>query len=150
DLMKMLNSKALNLYTLNADNQELAFNGLSEENAMDPIPVGVIFPSAGTYTFAFDANQYSMDGLESLVLIDKVAGTQTELLHFEYDFTIDGAATINNRFELLVRRAHKVPTDISFTSEEDQEVSARKFIREGKLFIIRDNKIYDATGARVQ
>ena len=150
DLMKMLNSKALNLYTLNADNQELAFNGLSEENAMDPIPVGVIFPSAGTYTFAFDASQYSMDGLESLVLIDKVAGTQTELLHFEYDFTIDGAATINNRFELLVRRAHKVPTDISFTSEEDQEVFARKFIREGKLFIIRDNKIYDATGTRVQ
>ena len=150
DLMKMLNSKALNLYTLNADNQELAFNGLSEENAISPIPVGVIFPSAGTYTFAFDAKQYSMDGLESLVLIDKVAGTQTELLYSDYDFTIDGAATINNRFELLVRRAHKVPTDISFTSEEDQEVSARKFIREGKLFIIRDNKIYDATGARVQ
>ena len=150
DLMKMLNSKALNLYTLNADNQELAFNGLSEENAVSPIPVGVIFPSAGTYTFAFDANQYSIDGLESLVLIDKVAGTQTELLYYDYDFTMDGAATINNRFELLVRRAHKVPTDISFTSEEDQEVSARKFIREGKLFIIRDNKIYDATGARVQ
>lgn len=152
DLVKISNEGALNLYTLNVHNQPLAFNGLSDDDALAPIPVGVTFPTTGSYTFAFDAEQYSLNGLESLILIDKVAGTETNLMYANYEFTADEATTVNNRFELLVRRAKEVPTDISFPSEENQgEASTiRKFIRDGKLFIIRDNQVFDATGTRVQ
>ena len=147
DLQKMFNG-GLNLYTLNADNQQLAFNGLSEEDAIAPIPVGVTIPTTGEYTFAFDADKYSMQALDKLMLIDYVQDTQTNLLYGNYTFTADQGRN-ENRFALLVRLA-KTP---QITTELDNIYDAdkpRKIIRDGMLFILRDDKMYNAVGIEVR
>ena len=147
DLQKMLNG-GLNLYTLNADNQQLAFNGLSEEDAVAPIPVGVTLPAAGEYTFAFDAEQYSLNVLDTLMLIDYTENKQIDLRYQNYTFT---AAKGKNegRFALLIRLA-KVPQIETNLDETYDPNAPRKIIRDGILFIIRDDKMYNALGAEVK
>ena len=150
DLAKMTNANALNLYTLNADNQKLAFNALSDEDAIAPISVGVTIPAIGEYTFSFDDEQYSVNALDTLMLIDKAAGISTNLLYANYTFEIEEAGAVNNRFEILVRRAKDQPqitTDVDNIYEEDKP---RKFIRNGQLFIINDGKMYNAVGTEVR
>ena len=148
DLAKMSNAGGLNLYTIDAENQLLAFNALSDEDAETPIAVGATFPEAGEYTFAFDAAQYRADALDTLLLKDKQANVSTNLLVRDYTFEAT-AGTVNNRFELLVRRA-KAPqttTDLDNTTDNRQ---VRKIIRDGHLFIIYDDKVYNAVGAKIQ
>ena len=156
DLVKMTNSGALNLYTLNADAQGLAFNALSDEDATAPIPVGVTFPQAGVYTFAFDDEQYSINALDTMMLIDYEENTRTNLLYGNYEFSTK-AGTVNNRFALLIRRAklhdteHQTTTDIDapFPSGEGRG-EASKFIRNGQLFIRCDGRTYNALGTEVK
>jgi len=151
DLAKQFNNGGLNLYTLNPDNQELAFNGLSDADATEAIPVGVTFPRAGTYTFAFDSKQYSVTDLDTLQLIDADMQTSTNLLVEDYTFTTD-AVTDNDRFYLLVRRAPKAPEVATgaINAAEEQHAGWIKIIRNGQLFIRRGNRMYDATGRSVE
>ncbi len=148
DLVKWANNGALNLYSINDDKQQLAFNGLSEEDAIEPIQLGVSFPKAGEYTFAFDDEWYNFNDLDSLVLLDYTAGTQTNLLYADYTFSI-GAGTNNNRFALIIRRAKtpQVATDLDEVSNPKQP---RKIIRDGHLFILRDEEMYNAIGTKVR
>lgn len=151
DLAKEFNKGGLNLYTLNPENHELAFNGLADEDAVEAIPVGITFPKAGTYTFAFDDQQYDKFALDTLQLIDLVEQTTTNLLLTDYTFTA-GAGTLNNRFQLLVRRAHHAPavaTKVGDTTD-GQNSGWTKLIRDGQLFIRRDDTMYDATGRSVR
>ena len=147
DLSKMQNTGCLNLYTLNPNNQELAFNAMSDEDALQPIPVGATIPSEGTYTFSFDADQYDFMALDELVLIDYQENTSTNLLYSNYECNVP-KGTINNRFALLVKRTNsnqEVPTGIDNIQTEDN----RKFIRDGQLYILKDNKLYNAIGVRL-
>ena len=150
DLQKLLNKGRLNLYTLNKYNQELAFNALSDEDAIIPIPVGVKFPVSGEYTFAFDAEQYSLNALDTLQLVDYKEGKTVDLLHGEYTFTAAGG-TVNDRFAIIVRRAHKseeIATDLDNNIYDADK--PRKIIRDGMLFILRDDKMYNAVGIEVR
>ena len=124
----------------------MAFNALSDDDAADTIPVGVVIPATGTYTFAFDAEQYSANALESLQLIDKVTGAETDLLHSNYTLDIR-AGVVENRFALLVRRTKEedlVPT----CTDEIQGGGAQctKMLRNGMLYIRNNNKIYTVLG----
>ena len=151
DLCKTANAGKLNLYTFNADNQTLAFNGLSDEDAIEPIPVGVTFPSGGMYTFAFDAEQYSLNELDTLQVIDYVEGVEADLLHGEYNFFTQ-AGKVDNRFALIVRRAKSVNSPTVTTSLEKGEGNKggwRKVVRDGVLYIVNDDKTYDALGNQV-
>ena len=151
DLQKMFNNGRLNLYTLDTARNELAFHALSDEDAVDAIPVGVMLPSFGTYTFAFDAKQYNISAVDTLQLIDIQEQTSTDLLHSNYVFTADGGM-LNDRFLLLVRRAKEEPqiaTDID-NNETHCAGQPRKIIRDGQLFIIYDDKMYNAVGTQVK
>ena len=154
DLVKCPNNGALNLYTLNADSSLLAFNGLSDNDAITPIPVGATFPVAGEYTFAFDDKSYSINDMDTLQLIDKDKYIYVDLLSADYTFSIENPGTVNNRFELFIRRAQKTEEEEEETTNVDNtnnaDNSTRKFIRNGQLFIIRDGKVYNAIGARVR
>lgn len=147
DLLKAENAGAINLYSLNDDNNKLAFNGLSEEDAADTIPVGVTFPVAGEYTFEFDAEQYDFNAIDSLLLIDKVAGVAHNLKYGNYTFTT-GAGTVNDRFAIIIRLAKGTTTDINAVGFEESKT--RKIIKDGHLYIIRENEMYNATGVRVK
>ena len=148
DLVKYSNAGKLNLYTLNADNQQLAFNGLSEEDAVAPIPVGATIPATGEYTFAFDAERYNMSLVDTVMLIDYTEGTQTNLLYNNYTFTAEKGKN-EGRFALLIRLA-KEPQIVTNLDETYDADKPRKIIRDGILYIIRDDKMYNALGAEVK
>ena len=149
DLCKMGNEKKLNLYTLNAYHNMLGFNALSDSDALAPIPVGMVVFNAGTYTFAFDAEQYSTNALESLQLIDYVTGTETDLLHDTYTF--DAAEGGNeSRFALLLRRANRIPTDLTSLPIGEGRGEAVKVLRNGALFIRLGDREYNARGLKVK
>ena len=149
DLSKMTNTGCLNLYTLNTLNQELAFNALPYDEAATPIPVGATFPEEGVYTFAFDAEQYSLMPLQELLLIDYLENTTTNLLYADYEF-FASKGTNNNRFAIVIRLAEsdQTPTGID-DSLENGESNNGKFIKNGQLFIRKNNRLYNAIGAQL-
>jgi hypothetical protein len=149
DLIKISNEGALNLYTINQYEQPLAFNGLSDDDAIAPIPVGVTFPATGEYTFAFDFDHYDIYGLEVLELIDKAQGTTTDLLLNDYSFVANQTGAVNDRFQIIVRRAQapQTPTGID---EIYDAAKPRKIIHNGQLFIIYDDKVYNAVGVEIK
>lgn len=137
------------LYSIDSLQRQLAFNGLSEEDAIAPIPVGVSFPAAGEYTFAFDDEWYRANNLDTLMLIDYMTGAQTNLLYGNYTVVVDEPTAVDNRFAVLIRlaKAPHITTDIDQTSETNQP---RKIIRDGQLFILRENDIFNAVGTKVR
>ena len=152
DLAKTCNSGKLNLYTINANNRSLAFNAMSDEDAEQPIPMGVTFPVEGTYTFAFDAEQYNINNVEAVQLIDYVEKTTTDLLHGDYTF-FNKAGREDKRFALIVSRAKKneeITTGVNSLGAESSQTGVQKVIRDGILYIIRDGKIYDVVGNQVK
>ena len=146
DLGKLMGERRFNIYTLNARRIPLAFNALSDDDAADTISVGVVVPVNGTYTFAFDAEQYSANALESMQLIDKVEGTETDLLHGNYTLDLRAGA-VDNRFALLVRRTKKddpVPTGMDDVRSDD--VQCTKVLRNGVLYLRKGDKTYTILG----
>ena len=149
DLAKYPNAGSLNLYSMDTAQHQLAFNGLSEEDAIEPIPVGVSFPTTGEYTFAFDDEWYRANLLDTLMLIDYQTGERTNLLHGNYTVVVEEPQTVDSRFAVLIRlaKAPQITTDLDENYDPDQP---RKIIRDGHLFILRDEEMYNAIGTKIQ
>ncbi|MBO4690023.1 MAG: hypothetical protein J5621_04035 [Paludibacteraceae bacterium] len=149
DLAKMTESNMLNLYTIGAGDQQLAFIAISDSDARTPIPVGVMLPAAGTYTFAYDEKQYGpADDVASLVLIDRLTNTETDLLCSDYVFAVTEADTLNDRFAILPRRAKQATTGIVDVQRDN--VQCTKVLRNGELYILKNNKTYTAFGVEIR
>ena len=147
DLSKVQNAGCLNLYTLNMNAQEMAFNAMSEDEAQQPIPVGATFPSEGVYTFAFDEEQYDYMDLDELNLIDYQENTTTNLLFSTYECYAP-KGTVNNRFALSIKCSN-TNQEITTGVDDVNTDNNRKFIRDGQLYILKDNKLYNALGVRL-
>lgn len=146
DLGKLMGERRFSIYTFNVHRVPLAFNALSDEDAADTIPVGVVVPANGAYTFAFDAEQYSVNALESMQLIDKVTGVETDLLHGNYTLDLR-AGVVENRFALLVRRTKEDdPVATSVGDVRNDDVQCTKVLRDGMLYIRNNNKVYTVLG----
>ena len=144
----------LNLYTIDRDNHQLAFNAMSDSDAVTPIPVGITVRHSGVHTFSFDTEQFSVNAVDSVLLIDNELHTTTDLRFADYTFTAS-AGTINNRFALVIYRAqsHGVATDIEQvvgSQSSNRQSSNRKYLNGGQLFIIRDGKLFTAQGSEVK
>lgn len=161
DLAKMASSNYLNLYSFNDNNrkQRLAFNGMSDVDADSTlIPLGVVFPSAGEYTFSFDAETYDPLDLEALFLVDEATNEFINLLTEDYKVKVNKAQKMENRFYLFVRRVKRAndpdpsnpSSNIDLLSNEQAQSSTGKFMLNGILYIVRDGKIYDALGTQVK
>ena len=112
DLAKMANNYNLHIYTLNGS-QKLAFNALDTYNASLPIPVGIIAPQTGSYTFRFDEKQYSRDAIEGLWLTDYEMHETVNLLDNDYTCLIN-AGVNESRFAInaIVATENPVTTDM--------------------------------------
>ena len=155
DLAKMTESNMLNLYTIGAGDQQLAFIAISDSDALTPIPVGVTLPAAGSYTFAYDEEQYGPAAMASLVLIDRLTNTETDLLCSDYVFAVAEADTLNDRFTILPRRAKQATTGIVDVQRDEVDVQrdnvqCTKVLRNGELYILKNNKTYTAFGVEVK
>ena len=143
DLTKAQNGRAANIYTIVEGYLEAAGNSLPLTNQTTIVPVGVKVNTAGDFTFAMPDGT---DGV-GVTLIDTETGIRTSLSALNYTINLT-AGTYNNRFILEISPISQNPTDIEAVS--DQNSAVRKVMIDGILYIVKGNRIYDATGALVK
>lgn len=145
DLTKEFNANKANIYTFIADEATAAGNTLPMSDQTTIVPVGVDIKTNGDYTFAIP------DGTSGVgvTLIDTEANTRTSLSALSYTVNLT-AGTHDGRFLLEIAPIQQTPTDIDLINGENGENGVRKMLINQQMYIIRDGKIYDARGARVQ
>ena len=96
-----------------------------------------------TYTFSFEYNNED----DALYLYDIEENKYTRVMKGNtYTFSTNDKIE-HNRF-VLTRNVQQTPTGIE--NDAVKTNGAVKFIEDGKLFIFRNGKLYDATGALVK
>ena len=143
DLCKEYNGTKANIYTFIEGYIPAAGNTLPMSEQTTVIPVGVQIKTDGEYTFAMPAGT---DGV-GVTLIDNVTNTRTNLGLTDYTVTLS-SGTIDGRFVLEISPIAETPTNIEAIS--DQNSAVRKVMIDGILYIVKGNRIYDATGALVK
>lgn len=143
DLSKLLNKAKNNIYTY-AGYYKMAGNCIPDTVTI--LPVGVQLAADGDYTFAMPEGTYGT----GVVLLDKVADKRTNLALTDYTVNLPAGA-YNERFVLELSPVAQVPTDIeSISAEGLAKDGARKVMVDGVLYIVKDGKVFDAQGNRVQ
>ena len=94
------------------------------------------------YTFRFD---YSG---ETIYLYDRLTEQATEIRTGNTYSFIARNSTAMPRF-LITKNPPRTPTAVENTTYSVQNTEARKMIIDGVLYILRDNRFYDARGVRV-
>ena len=145
DLSKEFNKNRANIYTL-IGTEQVAGNVLPLTEQTTVVPVGVDIKTNGDYTFSIP------DGTEGIgvTLIDTENNIRTSLSALSYTVNLT-AGTHDGRFLLEIAPIQQTPTGMEEVTGDGLEVTgARKVIIDQKMYIIRDGKMYDARGARVQ
>lgn len=146
DLEKMFGSAYTTaLYTLSQEHR-LAYNALSPQDALTPIPLGFRAAQEGEYTITLD-NPNDLDDIESINLFDAHTNQTINLLHFDYTFTTtrtqdDARFTVN-----FVSRSN---TATNITDIPSPTTSTTKFIHNNQLYILKHGNIYNAQGQQIQ
>lgn len=146
DMVKEFNARKAAIFNYTADNVGVAGNTMPMSEQTTVIPVGLEIPTAGEYTFAIP------DGTEGIgvILVDNVANTRTNLSALDYTVNLT-TGTHDGRFVLEISPIHNATTGIEAVSDEGLEITgARKMIIDQKLYIVKDGKLFDATGKRVE
>jgi len=151
DLSKEFNGGKANIYTMITsvtDNQasltEAAGNVLPMSEQTTVVPVGVKITTDGDYTFSIP------EGTEGVgvTLLDTETGIRTSLSALDYTVSLE-AGTYNDRFLLEISPIQHIATDVESTGNDAMN-GVRKLLIDGLLYIVRDGKMYDARGARVE
>ena len=146
DMTKQFNSRKANIFTI-AGNTSLGGNSLPLSTTQTTVvPVGVSVKNTGDYTFAIP------EGTEGIgvTLVDNETGIRTPLGALDYTVTLQPGDIIN-RFVLEISPIHNTPTGVEEpTSNSSLKGRAQKVMIDGILYIVKDGKIFDARGARVQ
>ena len=82
-----------------------------------------------------------------VTLVDTEANVRTSLSALDYTVSLE-AGEYTGRFVLEISAIQNMPTDIEAVSVQPSEV--RKVMIDGRLYIVKDGKIYDARGASVE
>ncbi len=142
DLVKEWNEDA-NIYTF-IESEQVAANSMPFSDQTTIVPVGVKIAADGEYTFAMPEGTNGV----SVILIDNIAGTRTNLALTDYTVNL-AAGQYDGRFFLEISPIVQSPTGIEQTGS-DRKDGVRKVMVDGILYIVKDGRIYDATGNRVQ
>lgn len=148
DLEKLFgeNSYTLATYSLSGETR-LAYNAMSNADATQMIPIGYRAPEAGEYTFSINP-RYADGAFGGVNLIDYETNTVTDLLQSSYTFSTERTQN-DARFALNVVPAPAVITAIENEADGTNN-GARKILLDGKMYIILNGQMYDATGALVK
>lgn len=146
DMTKQFNSRKANIFTI-AGNTSLGGNSLPLSTTQTTVvPVGVKIKTAGDYTFSIP------EGTEGIgvTLIDEETGIRTSLSALEYTVNL-AAGDYTERFWLEISPIQNTPTGLEEpTSDSSLKGRAQKRIIDGVLYIVKDGKIFDARGTRVE
>ena len=99
--------------------------------------------TTGDYTFAIPEGTNGV----GVTLIDNETGIRTSLSALDYTVNLN-AGTYNERFVLEISPVNSTPTSIE-NGEWQNGDGARKVLIDNHVYIIRGDKMYDATGALV-
>ncbi len=147
DLSKMLYgafTSACNVYTLIGEEQAAA-NCLPLTEQTTVVPVGLKVADDGEYTFSMP------DGTNGVgvTLIDGVTGERTNLALTDYTVSLENG-TYDQRFVLEISPIEHTTTAIENSEKTDAPNNVCKKLIDGVLYIIKDGKVFDARGARLQ
>ena len=146
DLAKVLgDANAVKTY-MQYGGMDMAYVAINSMLAQQWIPVTVILPTSGEYTFSL-TNSSVVEQLEGVYLIDYANDNQvTNLIDEDYVFTSE-AGTIGNRFSInAIVGERQTPTDVDIVDVEQNSDKPVKFLYHDKVFILHRGVIYDATG----
>lgn len=142
DVYMAYNKNVVDIFTF-AGNYDVAANVLSLGNHI--VEVGVEVTTAGTYTFSMPS---SFSG--TVTLIDKVTGDRTNLALDDYEVRLE-KGSITDRF-LMEINIENVPSTIDGVNGEGslKDGKAHKFLENGIMYILHNNRIYNANGMLVE
>ncbi len=145
DMSKSMEWAKANIYTF-IGSEAVAGNSMPLETVQTTVvPVGVYIKSDGEYTFSMPEGTNGV----GITLIDTEANVRTSLSALDYTVTLS-AGEYTNRFFLEISPVQNTPTDIENGGLMNGENGVRKVMIDGILYIVRDGKMYDARGARVE
>ena len=155
DFTKMMNNTQLNLYGVHWDDK-LSFVAIDHFTARAAVEIGYQVPSAGEYTLRISDKPYVMlDKIEAIYVTDHemTPAITTNLMEEDYVFQVGKAEINDTRFTISFgaptnNNGGDVTTDmgeVEVNSEQPQ-----KFFYDGKLYILRDGKLYSATGHEIK
>ena len=141
DVYMMNSSRTADIYTF-AGAYDLAANVLSINN--HTVPVGINVHKDGEYTFSMPS---TFDGI--IILVDNETGARTNLLLDTYTVNLT-RGRVNERFYLEIGVDNVVTNleNIDANANTLNDGKAHKFIRDGRMYILRDGKVYTITGKR--
>lgn len=146
DMIKEQNATRANIYTIVENYLPVAGNTLPISEQTTVVPVGVKIKTAGDYTFSIPEGT---DGI-GVTLVDNETGVRTSLSALDYTVNLT-AGTHDGRFVLEISPIQNTPTDIeNIQGDNVQCTKVRKVMIDGILYIVKDGKIFDARGARVE
>ena len=145
DMTKEFNAKKSAIYTFIADEAVAAGNTLPMSEQTTVVPVGVDIKADGDYTFAMP------DGTSGVgvVLIDNETGIRTSLSALDYTVFLE-AGTYDKRFMMEISPIKQGTTGIDMINGDASANGVRKLLIDQKMYIIKGDKMYDATGRRVE
>lgn len=146
DMSKSMNRDKANIYTF-IGSETVAGNSLPLQTEQTTVvPVGVTIKNAGEYTFAMPEGTNGV----GVTLVDTEANVRTSLSALDYTVSLE-AGEYTGRFVLEISPIQNTPTDLGNVQGDNvQGTKARKVMIDGILYIVKDGKMYDARGARVE
>lgn len=148
DLFKEFNNGKANVYTLVESYIPAAGNILPLSEQTTLVPVGVKTNADGDYTFSMPNGT---DGV-GVTLIDNVRGMRTNLALSDYMVELE-AGTYDDRFVLEISPIEQIVTNVELINGENGDAALNgvcKKLIDGVLYIVKDGKVFDARGARIQ
>ena len=145
DLCKEFNKKS-NIYTLIGDLQVAGNSMPLEYEKTTLVPVGVKIVAEGEYSFSLPEGTSGV----GVTLIDNELQTRTNLALTDYAVTLP-AGTYDERFVLEISPIEQTTTNVeAVTGDGLQVTGVCKKLIDGVLYIVKDGKVFDARGARIQ
>ena len=139
----------LKVYTI-ADGHYLVGNTLTPAETTEMIPLEFYAPNTtGEYVFSLDEGS-DIDRLEYVILYDAELGLNTNLLTGSYAVELDKTGLIENRFSIGLKIKEEEHVTTGTGDVDDEAERPFKFIHNDKMYILRNGKLYDATGKMVR
>lgn len=138
DLLKFgLNTSRPQVFTMNAGTM-LCVEDRPFVNGAADFPIYILAPQAGDYELTVSDGNRSVYLLENGLPIADITGMT---------YTLRLLRGMVNSYSLRIGEKHDVYTGMD---EQEMDADAQKIIYNNQLYIIRNQQIYDATGARVR
>ena len=128
---------------------EMAFAGVADELLEQGVALTVYSPKEQELTISMRENDW-LNRMAFVWLIDQATGAQIDLLESDYSFNAE-AGTTAGRFILMgAFFSPQITTDNGTVHGDDEDIKAKKFIYNDKMYIQINGVIYDATGKLVK